>query len=140
MIPETETERIPVMRLLRDLSDDVSKLVRQEVALAKAELQDKISRLARNAATLAVGIGILLAAAVFLFHAALYGVVALFTLFVPVAVAVWLGPLVLAVVLGAVGFVLFHKALRALSQERLSLPQTAESLQENKQWLKARMH
>jgi hypothetical protein len=72
--------------------------------------------------------------------AAIYGLTALFSLFLPLGVAVWLAPLVIAAGLGAFGYATFRKARQALSEDSLSLDETQESLRETKQWLSTRMH
>lgn len=136
MLPQQERPALP--NLLRDLTSDVTALVRQEVALAKTELAQKASRVLKHLESMAVAGGVFLAAGITLLVAAVYGLTSLFNLFLPIGVAVWLAPLVLGLGLGLFGYVLFQKARRALSDESLSLDMTAETLQENKQWLSSR--
>jgi len=131
-------ERPGLPHLLRDLTADVSALVRQEIALAKAELVQKASRIGGHVSSITVAGGVLLFAGIALLIAAVYGLTALFNQFLPLGVAVWLAPLVLALGLGFFGLGLMKKARRALAEETLSLTITAETLQENKQWLSSR--
>jgi len=135
---EPTTERPPLTHLFRDLTADVSQLVQQEVALAKAELAQKASRIGAQIAAIAVAGGVLLAAGIALLLAVISGLTALFDLFLPVAVSVWLAPLVVAAALASFGYALFQKARRALARESLSLTETAETLRETKQWLSTR--
>jgi hypothetical protein len=131
-------ERPGLPHLLRDLTADVSQLVRQEVALAKAELVQKASRIGGHLGSIAVAGGVLLFAGIALLIAAVYGLTALFNQFLPLGVAVWLAPLLLAVALGFFGLGLMKAARRALAQETIALTITAETLEENKQWLSSR--
>src|SRR5687767_11823412 len=91
-----ETERPPLTHLFRDLSDDVRRLVRQEVELAKAELGETAQRYAKRAASLAVAGGLLFFASLALLAAFMYGLTALLDTFLPLGLAVWLAPLLVA--------------------------------------------
>jgi len=133
-----EHERPALPHLLRDLTSDVTRLVRDEVALAKAEITEKASRVAHNLVSLVVAGGVLFAAGLVLTLAAVYAMTALFDQFLPLAVAVWLAPLVLALVIGLVGYSLLTKATQALAREGFTLSTTTRTLEENKQWLKSR--
>jgi len=133
-----EHERPALPHLLRDLTSEVTTLVRGEVALAKAEVTEKASRLTRNLVSLVIAGGVLFAAGLVLILAAVYGLTALFNQFLPLGIAVWLAPLVLAIVIGIVGYSLLAKAKNALAHEGFALSTTAETLEENKQWLKSR--
>jgi hypothetical protein len=131
-------QRTSIPHLFRDLSADVSHLVRQEVELAKAEMTEKATRMTRRIASIAVAGGVLLAAGLALLAAVIYGLTALLDTFLPLGVAVWLAPLLLALALGAVGYGLLQSATAALKSESLAPTATVETLQENKQWLKSR--
>jgi len=131
-------ERPGLPHLLRDLTTDISQLIRQEVALARAELVAKASRIGGHLGSMAVAGGVLFFAGIALLIAAVYGLTALFNQFLPLGIAVWLAPLVLAIALGFFGLGLLKTARRALADETLSLTMTAETLQENKQWLTSR--
>jgi uncharacterized membrane protein YqjE len=68
-IPESSPEDKSVGKLLFDVSDQVSALVREEVELAKAEISEKVSSLARGGAVgIAAGVFALLGFAM-LMHA-----------------------------------------------------------------------
>jgi uncharacterized membrane protein YqjE len=133
-----EHERPALPHLLRDLTSDVTTLVREEVELAKTELTEKASGITRNLVSLVVAGGVLFAAGLVLILAAVYGLTALFDQVLPLGIAVWLAPLVLAIVIGIVGYSLFTKAKNALAREGFALSTTAKTLEENKQWLKSR--
>jgi hypothetical protein len=135
-----EHVRPALPHLLRGISSDITTLVRDEVALAKAELTQKGQRLARHATAMAEAGGVLLAAGLALLLAAIYGLTAVLDLFLPLGLAVWLAPTLIGLGLGLLGWSRLQTARRAFTSEGLSLSETAETLQENKQWLKSRSH
>ena len=134
-----ETDRPPLSHLFRDLSDDVRRLVRQEVELAKTELKEKVERYAEDVTSLVVAGGVLFFAGLALLAAVIYAFTALLDTFLPLGVAVWLGPLLVALILGGVGYGMSKSALSDLRGVRESKSLTAESLQENREWLKSKM-
>jgi uncharacterized membrane protein YqjE len=117
--------------LLKQLTDQTTTLVRQEIELAKLELQEK----GRKAGT---GAGLFGGAGLF----ALYAVGALTaTIILALAtfLASWLAALIVAVVYGAVAGVL---ALRGRSQVKEATPpvpeQAVETTKEDVRWVKNR--
>jgi membrane protein len=126
--PPTTRQR-PTGELVKDLSAQVSTLVRQELELAKVELTEK----GRQAG---IGAGMFGGAGLF----ALYGVGALVTcaiIALATAVAAWLAALIVAVVLFAVAGVL---ALLGKSRARRAVPpvpeQTVETIKEDVRYTK----
>jgi len=126
-------------QILRELRDESAELLRQEVALAKAEMSEKASNLGNRLGEVALGGGVAFAGALALLAALVYGLTALFAHFMPLGVAVWLAPLLVGIVLAGVGYSMIKKALAALKHEGIAPTQTTESLKENKEWLKARI-
>lgn len=126
-------------QLLRDLIHDVRDLTRGEMDLLKAEIRDRFGRLEKALVLFAVGGAIALAAALTLLYALNMGVTALFALFLPVSVAVWLAPLTLAVLFGIAGAVVLKKGAAVMSDTDWKPIHTQQSLQENKQWLKTKV-
>jgi len=124
-------------RLFSDLSTDVLTLLRQEIDLAKTEVAEKASHLGVMAKTLAIGGALAFFGALALLAALILGVTSLFSQFMSPGVAVWLGPLVVGLVLAGIGYISIRKALDA--NETLVPHETTESLQENKEWLKAKI-
>jgi MFS family permease len=122
----------PVGELLKDLSDQTSRLIRSEMELARAELTEKGKRAG-------IGAGMFGAAGVL----GLYAVGALTACFIALlATAVdhlWLAALIVAAVYAAVAGVL---ALTGKSQVEQATPpvpeQTTESVKEDVQWAKNR--
>lgn len=133
-------EERSIGQLLKELRDETTTLLRQEVDLAKTEMGEKASRVGRNVGSLAVGGGVALLGALALLAAVVYGLTSILNQFMSVGVAIWLAPLIVGAVLAAIGYSLVQKALAALRQESLTPTRTTQTLQENKEWLKARMH
>jgi hypothetical protein len=125
--------------LLGDLTTESRVLVRQEVALAKAEASEKIEVLQRSSLLLAVGAVFGVAALLTLVAALHNGLVALLNEVVALEVAVWLAPLILAVLLGGIAWAFIARAREKLQRERLTLDRTAESLREDTQWIKEKV-
>lgn len=126
-------------QLLKELTHETSTLLRQEVDLAKTEMSEKASRVGANLGSLAVGGGVALLGALALLAFAIYGLQALLRQFMDPDVAVWLAPLIIGVVLAAIGYSLIKKALETLKRESITPQRTTQSLQENKEWLKEKI-
>jgi xanthine/uracil permease len=133
-------EERSIGQLLKELRDETTTLLRQEVDLAKTEISEKASRTGRNLGSLAVGGGVAFLGALALLAAVIYGLTSILNQFMSVGVAIWLAPLIVGLVLAAIGYSLVQKALATLRQESLTPQRTTQTLQENKEWLKARMH
>lgn len=116
--------------LIRALAQDSATLVRQEVALAKAELQDTVKSVARDIAMVAVG-GVL----------ALIGVLVLVAfLVIAVGDAVneyWLGALIVGAVFLLIGGLLAMSNIKKLKHESMAPTRTLETIKEDKQWLQS---
>ena len=126
-------------QILRDLRDETSTLLRQEVDLAKTEISEKAARTGSNLGSLAVGGAVAFAGALALLAAVTLGLVSLLSQSMSPEVAMWLAPLIVGLVLAAVGYSLVQKALQALKQEGIAPKRTTQSLKENKEWLTAKM-
>jgi xanthine/uracil permease len=126
-------------QLLKELTHETSTLLKQEVNLAKTEMSEKASRVGANLGSLAVGGGVALLGALALLAFAIYGLQALLRQFMDPDIAVWLAPLIIGVVLAAIGYSLIKKALETLKRESITPQRTTQSLQENKEWLKEKI-
>ena len=138
MPPAVQEER-SIGQLLKELRDETTTLLRQEVDLAKTEMSEKASRFGTNVGALAMGGAVLFLGALALLAAVVYGLTSLLDQFMSVGVAIWLAPLLVGLVLAGIGYSLTKKALDTLKQESLAPRKTAQSLQENKEWLKSKM-
>lgn len=126
-------------QLLKELTSETTTLLKQEVDLAKTEMSEKASRVGTNLGSLAVGGGVAFLGALALLAAAIYGLTSILDQFMSLGVAVWLAPLIIGLILAAVGYSLVKKALETLKRESLAPQKTTESLQENKEWLKEKI-
>ncbi|HUO86387.1 MAG TPA: phage holin family protein, partial [Thermoanaerobaculia bacterium] len=122
-------------QLLRDLVQDLRDLTRGEMDLLKAEVRERFGRLEKALMLFAVGGAVALAAALTLLYALNMGLTALFTLFLPTAVAVWLAPLVLAILFGVVGAIVLSRGSAVMRDTDWQPTQTRQTLREDKQWL-----
>lgn len=119
--------------LVKQLSEQTSRLARQEVELAKAELATKGKRAG-------IGAGMFGGAGVFGFYG-LGALVAAAILGLATAVAAWLAALIVTVVLAAIAGLLALQGRTKVQQAMPPVPeQTTESVKEDVQWAKARAH
>jgi len=125
--------------LIRELTREVSLLFHQEVELAKTEMSEKAALVGRNVGALALGGAIALVGGLALLAAVVTGLGALLDTFLPAGVAVWLSPLLVGAALTFYGYSRIQTALATLRHEGLVPKQTTQTLQENTQWLKAKI-
>lgn len=137
-MPAVQEDR-SIGQLLKELRDETTTLLRQEVDLAKTEIGEKASRVGSNLGSLALGGAVAFLGALALLAAVVYGLTSFLDQFMSVGVAIWLAPLIVGIVLAAVGYSLVNKALATLRQESLTPRRTTQTLQENKEWLKSKL-
>lgn len=126
--------------LIKELRDEMTTLLRQEVALVRAEMTEKAQIVARNGALMAAA-GAVAYAAVLLI---LYGLsvalrVAMIALGAAPTLAAWLAPLLLGIVVALIAFVLFRQGATALKNARLAPEEARRSLQKDKEMLQGRI-
>lgn len=121
--------------LIRELGEESTRLVRQEVALAKAEIREKIQVYERNAVKIAIGGVLLLGAALVLIVALNRGVTVLFAQFMDLELAVWIAPLLLAAVIGLIGWSMVKGGKEAIANEPIAPEKTTAVIKEEKQWI-----
>jgi len=138
-VPGERKEERSIGQLLKELTQESSTLLKQEVNLAKTEMSEKASRIGANLGEVAVGGAVALLGAIALLLAAVYGLTSILNNFMNQEVAVWLAPLIVGGILAAVGYSLIKKALATLKQESITPQKTTQSLQENKEWLKEKI-
>lgn len=128
---QSDQRERPIAEVAKDLTSDLSLLVRQEIELAKAEMAEK-------GRTAAPGLGMFGGAGVFGLCAAgaLTGcLVLLFSLFL----ADWAAALIVGVVLAAVAFVLARQGKERVADAGKPVPeQTIETVKEDVEWAKTR--
>lgn len=121
----------PTTDLLRELADQTTTLVRQEIDLAKAELTEKGKRAGAGAGMFG-GAGLIGTLALAALTTAI--VAALDT-----AMPLWLAALIVAAVYGAIAGVLALTGKRQIDEAAPAAPeQTIDSVKEDVQWAKTR--
>jgi predicted phage tail protein len=135
----SQSTSIPV--LLRELRDDTTTLLRQEVALAKTEVKENVSRMGSHVAQIAIGGFVAYAGVIVL----LIGIGQLLGALLVRAgvdenVAVWAAPTAVGLVVALIGWIMLAKAKRAIAQDDLKPRQTIDSLRDNKEWVQSKLH
>ena len=130
-----------IPNLLRDLRDETTTLLRQEVALAKTEMKENVSRMGSHAAQIAVGGFVAYAGIIVL----LIGIGHLLGALLIRAgldeqVARWLAPSIVGLVVAIIGWMMLAKAKHAMAHDDLAPKQTIDSLRENKEWAQSKLH
>jgi Putative Actinobacterial Holin-X, holin superfamily III len=118
----------PVSALLSDLASETGTLVRQEIALFKAELHEKLARLGQGAGSLAAGGLIAFSGWLVLLAAAVLGL--------SNAVAPWLAALIIGLVVLVLGAALLWFGKSRLDADALVPRRTLNSLREDEAWIR----
>jgi Putative Actinobacterial Holin-X, holin superfamily III len=130
--PEYGLREQPMGKLFKELSNDLSTLVRQEMRLAQAEMTEKGKKAA-------VGVGLFGGAGI----VGLLGLGALTTCLIAAlatGVALWLAALIVTVVYSAAAGALAMTAKKEVSEATPPIPeQTVNSLKEDAQWAKTQL-
>jgi hypothetical protein len=127
-MPEnTQAEAPSMTSLVTGIINDAERLVRQEILLARREMQSELDKAKVASVAMGVGVGLSLLAS-----AALFGmVIALLNLVLPL----WACFLIVAVVLAIGAGIVLGIGVQQVRQIHVVPPQTAETLRENVQWL-----
>jgi len=126
-----ELRERPLGEVARDLTKDLSLLVRQEIELAKAEMSQK-------GRTAAPGIGMLGGAGVVALAAA-GALTAFLILVLAIFLPEWLAALIVAAVLGAAAYLLMKQGKERVEEAGKPVPeQTIETVKEDVEWAKTR--
>jgi uncharacterized membrane protein YraQ (UPF0718 family) len=128
---EADPREQSLSELFGRLSSETSTLIRQELALARAELTEKGREAGKGAGFLggAGAVGLLAAGTL----------TACFVLLLDLAMAAWLGALIVAVVYGAVAAVLGMRGRDRVQRATPPVPeQTVETVKEDVEWARTR--
>ncbi len=133
------TDQPHIVDLLRQLRDDTTTLVREEVALAKTEMSEKASVYAKNIAFLAAGGSVGLISLLMLLFSFAYLLRGLFVdEGMSEGVATFLGFLIVAIVIGGIAAALIAKGIKTLKNKSIAPEKTIETLKEDKAWAQRR--
>ena len=119
-----------VASLVGGIISDAERLVRQELTLAKKEIQQEWDKAKMAAGSLLIGLAVMLVAAILLTQM----VVELLNQYA-FPEHHWASYLVVGAVMAVVGGVLFYAGSKQAGEINLVPPQTAETMKENVQWL-----
>jgi hypothetical protein len=137
---ETKMTDHSLVSLIRELRDETTTLVRQEIALAKAETCEKASRLGRNAAYIGAGVALGYAALI-LFLLGIRDVLA--AAFIKgdmdPNVATWLSSFIVALLIGISSWLLIAKGKKALAKDGLIPRKTIQSLRDDQHFIKQKL-
>jgi hypothetical protein len=126
--------------LLKELRDETTTLMREELTLAKTEMSEKINRVSRNVAYLAGGGLVAFAGLIVLLLAMSAGLRnALIAWEVSAPTALWLAPLIVSLVVIAIGYALLQKAISTLKNESAIPERTVKTVQDDKNWIKEKV-
>lgn len=122
--------------LVKQLQEDSTSLIRDEVALAKTEISEEISMVGKNIGFLVAGALVGYAALVILLIA-LGSLIAegLVAMGLHLALAHFLGLAIIAIIVGLISAALVKKALDKLKTTNLVPERTVESLKNNKEFV-----
>ena len=114
--------------LLSDLSRETVDLIQKEIALAKAEMSQKVSTAQTAAISMAAGGAVAFAGAILL----LIGIANLVAMILPPDIAPWLAPLLVGGIVAAIGYGMIKGGKSKLDADSLTPHRTIESLQRDK--------
>ena len=127
-VKDDNQRRESLVELIGDLANQSAGLVRDELALAKQEMSEKIDSLRSGTITLVVGASLAITAFLVLCAAAVAGLAKY--------LAVWQAALIVGGGLAIVAAILVSMGVSRLSHTSLKPKKTIKSLEENKEWLK----
>jgi hypothetical protein len=125
---EHERDERSLGELFQELSRETSSLIRQEMALAKVEMTQKVQRAGKDAGFIGAGGAIAYAGFIVILGglAILLGEV----------MSLWLATLLVGVVVAAIGGALVIKGKNDLQSLEVAPHHTLETLKEDKEWAK----
>lgn len=128
---EVDKRRESTAELVKELTRDISQLVRQEIELARAEMTEKGKQAG-------VGLGMVGGGAVFAL-ATVGGSMATIVIVLDLALPLWLAALITTAAYGGVAALLAMRGRDQLKEAGAPVPErTKESVKEDIQWLKTR--
>jgi hypothetical protein len=128
--PRPKSER-SLATLLSDLATETILLMRQEMALLKAELHEKFSRVGQGAT--ALGAGALIA------YSGWLALVAAAVLALAIVLPAWAAALIVGIVVIGIGAALLLIGKNRLDSQSLMPQRTLRTLREDEEWLRERL-
>jgi MFS family permease len=119
--------------LIRGILMDLQMLIREELALARAEIREQATRAKAAAFSFGIAAGALLFGVTFLLIAIAAGIADLLNW------PAWAGFLVVAVLLSITGFIAMSAGRRQLREVHAVPEETVTTLKENSEWIARRL-
>jgi len=110
--------------LFSDLTRDTVDLMRQEIALARTEISEKVGTAQSALASMAVGAAVILAGLFLLLQAAVHALQQV----LPPEMAPWLAPLLVGIVVALIGWAMLRAGRSKLDPDNLVPRRTMDSL------------
>jgi hypothetical protein len=125
--------------LLRDLAEDTTRLMQDQVDLAALEMKEKARLAARQSLFAMIGGALAIFGFFALLCAVTLGLAHALSALVGLKVALWLSPLIMGLVGAGVGAWLVWRAVLKLRAESLAPRRTLQSLRAHGQWMLDRL-
>jgi len=119
--------------LFSDLTQETATLVRQEVALARAEISQKASRLGKDVGLIAAGGAVAYAGLILILFGVALGLAAL-------GMSPWIAYLLVGIVAGLLGGSIAWQGVSGLKHADPVPHQTVETLKDDARWAKEQTH
>jgi len=131
MLPPTLEDR-SLKELVSNLGKDMGLLVRQEMQLARAEVAEKVSNVAKGGAKIGAG--------AFAAYAGLLSLTAaLVLLAIEIGISPWLSAVIIAVLFLVVGFLLIQSGRRSMAEGPPPLQRTKQTSQQTVRHIKEQL-
>jgi uncharacterized membrane protein YqjE len=128
MAPQHGQNGRSMAELLQVIIADIQEIVRSEFRLAKAEVQEETSKVARSGVPLAIGLLLGLYALGFLLLAAVHAL--------SIVVDAWLAALIVSFVVAVISAILVSVGRNRLKGVKVVPEKTTRTMKENVQWAK----
>ena len=109
--------------LLREIANDLSRLFRSEIALARAEATDSVKKMAGSIVMMAIGGVLALAALIYVLQAVVY--------LLAEVMDPWLAALLVGVVVGIAGFAMIKVGQNCMAEASLTPERTVENVRKD---------
>jgi hypothetical protein len=119
--------------LVRGILTDLRTLIREEIALARVEIREQAGKARAAAMSFGIAAAALLFGGTFLLVALATGIAELLDL------PVWVGFLIVAVLLSAIGLVMLSSGRRQMRTFHAVPEETVSTLKENSEWIAKRL-
>jgi VIT1/CCC1 family predicted Fe2+/Mn2+ transporter len=136
---ELKEDARTVGRRVGDLAGEIGTLVRQEVALARTEMAEKVREAKGGATKIGAGSALLHAASFALAAMGVLGLTLLLVNWMSALAAATLSTFAVGLVLGIAGYSLLRAGGREISATNFVPHRTLESIKQDVQWAKGRL-